>query len=91
MIGEGRARPGMVVAAINAPRAVWSIAEIEYYGLSGRDWNDEKDKNEAKKKGAGGYRRTWGRGQGAKRITTSRKIDKGDRRTSDEGGVSFAN
>jgi len=35
MIG-GPVRP-MVVASINTPRAVWSIAEIEYYGLSGRD------------------------------------------------------
>lgn len=40
MIG-GPVRP-MVVASINTPRAVWSIAEIEYYGLSGRDWNDKK-------------------------------------------------
>lgn len=34
--GRGAGSP-MVVAGINTPRAVWSIAEIEYYGLSGRD------------------------------------------------------
>lgn len=45
MIG-GPVRP-MVADGINTPRAVWSIAEIEYYGLLGERLKRRKKKKKA--------------------------------------------